>query len=470
MSKAEIGLVGLGTMGAMLSLNIAEKGFPIAVWNMEPEVTDVFVRDAGDLADKITPAKTLEDFVAAIAVPRSIILMIPAGAPVDEMIGKLKPLLDKDDLLIDAGNADFHDSNRHAEEAARDGFRFLGIGVSGGSEGARNGPSIMGGGEKSDWDRVAHILRAISAKYEGTPCATYMGPGGAGHFVKAVHNGIEYADMQMIAEVYGVLRDGMGMSAAEIAKVFARWNDGPLQSYLIEIAAKVASAADPHSDKPILDMILDAAGQKGTGRWTVIEAQHLGAPVSVIEAAVAARNLSSRVSERAAGEDIFGAAPKRLAPGALSIDTLEQALIAGKILCYAQGFEMIATAARKFDWPLPLPEIAEVWREGCIIRSAMLNDMASALKATPDQNLMFAAYFAEHLKTSQQSLREAVAVAALNGLPMPALSSGLAYFDIMRTARSTANMIQGLRDFFGAHGFDRIDGQDIHHGPWNKRG
>ncbi|MDE3026983.1 MAG: NADP-dependent phosphogluconate dehydrogenase [Paracoccaceae bacterium] len=466
MSNAEIGLIGLGTMGAMLALNIAEKGFTIAVWNRTTATTHSFFADAGELAQRITPTDTLADLVAAIKPPRAIILMVPAGPAVDEQIAALTPLLSSGDMIIDAGNANFHDTDRRAADAAKGGPRFLGIGVSGGEEGARHGPSIMGGGQREDWDHVAPILRAISAKYEDEPCATYMGPAGAGHFVKAVHNGIEYADMQMIAEVYGVLRDGMGMSATAIAEVFRKWNNGPLQSYLIEISGEVSAATDPLTGTPMLDLILDRAGQKGTGRWTVIEAQQLAAPVTVIEAAVAARNLSARLTERQTGEATFGFAPQRLAPGALTIDTLEHALIAGKILCYAQGFAMIQDAAKAFNWPLPLPDIARVWREGCIIRSAMLNDMASALAEHPGQNLMLAPAFTERLKSSHGALRETVALAARQGLPMPALSAGLAYFDIMRTARSTANMIQGQRDFFGAHGFDRTDGADHHHGPW----
>ena len=460
---SEIGLIGLGTMGAALASNIAEKGFDIAVWNRTTSVTRDFAAEAGPLADKITPTETLEDFVAAIDKPRAIILMVPAGDPVDAQIKALRPLLDADDMIIDAGNALFHDTNRRADELD---IPFLGIGVSGGEEGARHGPSIMGGGPRANWDRVAHILEAISAKYEGTPCATWMGEGGAGHFVKAVHNGIEYADMQMIAEVYGIMRDGMGMETRAIGDVFARWNEGPLQSYLIEISGAVAHADDPKTGGPILDLIVDAAGQKGTGRWTAIEAQHLAAPIPVIEAAVVARNLSSRRGERAKGEELFGTGPETLAKDALSIDQLEQALIAGKILCYAQGFGMIDAASDHFGWALPLPQIAEVWREGCIIRSAMLNDMAKALTEAPDDNLMFAPYFADHLKKTHAALRQVVATATLHGIACPALGGGVAYFDAMRTARGTANMIQGQRDYFGRHSFARLDGGDGHHGPW----
>ncbi|MBN8632224.1 MAG: NADP-dependent phosphogluconate dehydrogenase [Rhodobacterales bacterium] len=464
MQKPNVGLVGLGTMGAALALNIAEKGFPIAVWNRTASVTTEFQAGAGELAARIVPTETLAGLVEAMAPPRAIILMVPAGKAVDDMLAALTPYLAPDDLVIDAGNANFHDTNRRA--AAGLPFRFMGIGVSGGEEGARHGPAIMAGGTADDWARMAPVFRAIAAKAEdGTPCADHMGETGAGHFVKAVHNGIEYADMQMIAEVYGVMRDGLGMSAAEIAPVFARWNEGVLRSYLIEISSEVAAAVDPVKGGPLLDMIVDAAGQKGTGRWTAIEAQNLGTPIPVIEAAVMARNVSSRQSERAAGEALYGAAPER---AKVSLEDLEQALIAGKILCYAQGFAMMTAAAGEFGWALDMPRVARVWRAGCIIRSAMLNDMAEALSEDPARNLMLAPFFADHLRRTLPALRRVVSAGALHGLGLPALSAGLAWFDLMRTARGTANMIQGQRDFFGLHGFKRLDGVDQPHGPWAK--
>ncbi|MBL4916815.1 NADP-dependent phosphogluconate dehydrogenase [Szabonella alba] len=468
MSQSEIGLIGLGTMGAMLALNIAEKGFAISVWNRTTEVTHRFAAEAGELAAQITPTETLQALVASIRSPRAIILMVPAGQAVDDQIAALRPLLDPEDLIIDAGNANFRDTNRRA--AAANGYRFLGIGVSGGEEGARHGPAIMGGGDAQDWDRVAPVLNAIAAKYEGHPCAGRMGEAGAGHFVKTVHNGIEYADMQMIAEVYGVMRDGMGMQAPAIAAVLDDWNKGPLQSYLIEISAAVAGVIDERARKPILDVILDRAGQKGTGRWTVIEAQHLAAPIPVIDAAVTARNTSARLEERRAGQAVFGPAPELLPTDALTLRDLEQAMIAGKILCYAQGFALISAASSDFGWLLPLPDIARVWRAGCIIRSSMLNDMATALTEDAGRNLMLAPFFADHLKACHGALRKVVAAGATHGLPLPALASGLAWFDMMRTERSTANMIQGQRDFFGAHGFQRLDGGENHHGPWAMRG
>ncbi|WP_240790270.1 NADP-dependent phosphogluconate dehydrogenase [Rhodobacter sp. SY28-1] len=460
--KPQTGLIGLGTMGAALALNIAEKGFPIAVWNRTTSVTHAFKADAGPLASQITPTDTLADLVAALQPPRAIILMVPAGPAVDDMLTALTPHLGPDDLVIDAGNANFHDTNRRT--AAGLPFRFMGIGVSGGEEGARHGPAIMAGGNPEDWTRMAPVLQAIAARAEdGTPCADHMGQAGAGHFVKAVHNGIEYADMQMIAEVYGVMRDGLGMTAPQIAPVFARWNEGTLRSYLVEISAAVAAATDPIVKGPLLDMIVDAAGQKGTGRWTAIEAQNLAAPIPVIEAAVMARNVSARRDERAKGEALYGPAPQR---ADVSLDDLENALIAGKILCYAQGFAMLTAAAKDFGWALDMPAIARVWRAGCIIRSAMLNDMATALAEDPARNLMLAPFFADHLRRSVPALRRVVAAGALNGLGLPALSSGLAWFDLMRTARGTSNMIQGQRDFFGLHGFQRLDGLDHPHGPW----
>ena len=464
MTQTHIGLIGLGTMGAALALNIAEKGFPIAVWNRTGDVTQRFHAGAGDLAARIVPAVLMAEFVAAITPPRSIILMVPAGAAVDDQLAALAPLLGPDDLVIDAGNANFHDTNRRSAVGLP--FRFIGIGVSGGEEGARHGPAIMAGGAVADWDRIAPVLTAIAARAEdGTPCAAPMGPAGAGHFVKAVHNGIEYADMQMIAEVYGVMRDGLGMAAPGIADVFQGWNNGPLKSYLIEISGTVAAAADPLGAGALLDMIVDSAGQKGTGRWTAIEAQHLAAPVPVIEAAVMARNVSARRAERAAGQARFGAAPQDVA-GQVSLDDLEQALIAGKILCYAQGFAMIGAAAQDFGWSLPLAGIARVWRAGCIIRSAMLNDMAQALAEDAGRNLILAPAFATRLEACLPALRKVVALGALNGLALPALAAGLSWFDLMRTARGTANMIQGQRDLFGAHGYARLDGRDAPHGPW----
>jgi len=464
--SADIGLIGLGTMGAALALNIADNGFGVAVFNRTTEVTKEFAAGAGDLASKVTPTETLEELVAALSTPRAIILMVPAGPIVDAQIAALRPLLDKDDLIIDAGNANYHDTVRRSKAAEEEGVPFIGMGVSGGEEGARFGPAIMGGGPRAAWDRVAPIMKAISAKFQDSPCATWMGTDGAGHFVKTVHNGIEYADMQMIAEAYGIMRDGLGMDALAVSEVFAKWNEGPLKSYLIEISAEVSGVDDPKTGSAMLDVILDRAGQKGTGRWTAIEALMLGAPATTIEAAVAARNLSSRLDERKQGEDIFGAAPQAIDASDGFIGQLEQALLAGKIACYAQGFGLLAAASDEYDWSLDMGDIARVWRAGCIIRSSMLDDMASALSGDASLNLMFAPYFSDLLARSHGGLRFVVAQGAIAGTPVPALSAALSYFDMMRTGRGTANMLQAQRDYFGRHSFERVDGGSGHHGPW----
>ena len=469
-NSPHLGLIGLGTMGAALALNIAENGYPIAVFNRTPAVTDAFIAGAGDLAAKLTPAKTLQDFVAAITPPRSIILMVPAGPVVDDQIAALRPLLGPGDLIIDAGNANYADTERRSRETANDAFDFMGIGVSGGEDGARHGPSIMAGGDAAQWDRVGSILETISAKYQGEACAALMGPGGAGHFVKMVHNGIEYADMEMIAETYALMRDGMGFDASQVAQTFETWDKGTLASYLIEISGKVARAIDPITGAPMLDVILDKAGQKGTGRWTVIEAQQLAVAIPVIEAAVTARNLSARLADRKKGAEVFGAMPQPLPQGVLDTDTLERALIAGKILCYAQGFEMLARASAEFDWNLPMSTIAKIWRNGCIIRSEMLNDMASALAAHPGESLIFAEPFTSLLRENEAALRKTVIAATGAGIAVPALAAGLSWFDTMRSPRGSANMIQAQRDFFGAHGFERLDGKDAPHGPWGAHG
>ncbi|TNJ43290.1 NADP-dependent phosphogluconate dehydrogenase [Phaeobacter sp. B1627] len=467
-ANSTVGLIGLGTMGAALALNIAENGFRISVFNRTTSVVDEFVSTAGELAEQIVPTRSLTEFVASLQRPRTIILMVPAGPVVDAQIEALRGYLDAGDLVIDAGNANYHDTNRRMEEAAQAPYSFLGVGVSGGEDGARHGPSIMVGGQQDDWLRVAPMLKSISAKYEDESCADYMGAGGAGHFVKMVHNGIEYADMQMIAEGYSLMSHGMSLPLEQIAAAFDEWNKGPLSSYLIEISGQIAHSRDRHTGAPILDVILDRAGQKGTGRWTAIEAQHLGVAVPVIEAAVCARNLSAGIDNRAAGAAAFGELPD--AGGAstdLTLAELEQALIAGKILCYAQGFDMLAAASSQFDWDLPMDRIAKVWRNGCIIRSDMLNEMAQALADKNAPLLIFSEPFTEMLRKAEPALRKTVQCAIAAGIAVPALSAGLSWFDTIRTRRSSANVIQAQRDFFGAHGFERTDAIDDPHGPWS---
>jgi len=467
---ADIGLIGLGVMGSSLALNMAEKGYTVAVFNRTLSKVDAFVADAGSLADRLVPTRDLATLVAAVDPPRPVVLMVQAGAAVDEQAEALFPFLASGDMLIDAGNANFRDTRRRAESFSERGIDFVGIGVSGGEEGARHGPSIMAGGNEASWRRIGPILSAIAAKFEGEPCAARVGPDGAGHFVKTMHNGIESADMQMCAETYGIMRDGLELSAAEMAAVFEKWDRGRLKSYLIEISADVLAAVDPDSGKPMVEVILDRAGQKGTGRWAAIEAQEMAVPATVIEAAVAARVQSSAKEARIADEARFGKAARRLAPADRDafLDRLESALLAGKIAAYAQGFAAMEAASERWDWQTPLGTVAKIWRAGCIIRSAFLDDIAHAYGAgVGGANLMTVAPFDAHLKETHEALRSIVSDAVLAGIPVPALSAALAYFEMARTARSTADLIQGQRDFFGAHGFERTDRPgDGFHGPW----
>lgn len=466
---ANIGVYGLGTMGSALALNLASKGFRVAVSNREADWIDGFVTEAGTLADQITGAVELDEFVAAIARPRSILFMIPSGAPMDAMIAAITPLLDDGDTLIDGGNADFNDTRRRSEAFDGTGLHFVGMGVSGGEEGARHGPSMMVGGTAHSWEQLAPMVKAIAAKFEGDPCVDHLGPDGAGHFVKTVHNGIEYADMQMIAEIYGLLRDGAGQPAPQIGAMFESWQDGPLSSYLIEVSAAALQTMDGQSDVPLVDVILDQAGQKGTGRWTLIEALKMGQSASTIEAAVGARGWSSEKATRVLAGPLLPAGADQ--PQIPSAAMLEQALLAGRILAHAQGFRVLAAAAEEFDWSLDLARISEIWRAGCIIRSALLDDFAEAFRTElPAGELILAPKMRAALAQSLPALRETVASGVKAGVPLPALSAALAWYDTMRHARGTANLIQAQRDFFGAHGFARTDADGKHHGQWNRGG
>ena len=469
MSKAEIGVIGLGVMGSNLALNISEKGYVVAVYNRTTSRTGAFFESAGELRQNIVPCASLQEFVAQIKPPRPVILMVQAGKAVDEQIEGLRPLMAKGDIVIDAGNANFRDTIRRFGELQGTGLTFIGMGVSGGEEGARHGPSIMVGGKEEAYRRVEPVLTSIAAKFEGEPCCAWLGEGGAGHFVKTIHNGIEYADMEMIAEIYGVLRDGFGMAAADIGAIFAKWNEGRLNSYLIEITAEVLRTQDPQTGNPIVDMIFDRAGQKGTGRWSAIEAQMMGVPATTIESAVAARSLSAEKALREAAAELYGSepAPQPATPDASFIDDLELALFAGKIAAYAQGFAVMAEASSEFKWNLPMATIARIWRAGCIIRSQFLGTMARAFEAEGrTENLLMIGEFARMMQEASPSLRRVVAHAAGAGLPVPALSAALGHFESFRRARGTANLIQGQRDFFGAHGFERIDAKGEFHGPW----
>jgi 6-phosphogluconate dehydrogenase len=469
MAHAEIGLIGLGVMGANLALNIAEKGFSVAVFNRTVETTAQFHAASGALADRVIPCRTMAEFAMAIRPPRPVIILVKAGDPVDGQISQLRNLLSAGDIIIDAGNANFRDTIRRFSDLEGSGLTFIGMGVSGGEEGARHGPSIMVGGTEQSYSRVEKVLTAIAAKYNGESCCAWLGKDGAGHFVKTIHNGIEYADMQMIAEIYGILRDSLGLSAQAIATIFERWNGGRLNSFLVEITGKVLAVADAKTGLPLVDVILDRAGQKGTGKWSVIEAQNMGVPATSIEAAVAARSLSSMKTERERAEAAYGIPVSRLRPEnpTAFVAELEAALYAGKIAAYAQGFAVMEQASLEFGWRLPMPVIARIWRAGCIIRSQFLDRIAEAFAATDGRgNLLLAPDFVTMMKETHGSLRNVVGQASQSGSPVPALSSALAYFDSYRQGRGTANLIQGQRDYFGAHGFERIGETGAHHGPW----
>lgn len=464
MSQVHFGLVGLGTMGSALALNIAENGFPIAVITRKTDVADAFMVEAGPLAERIVNCgNSIPDFVAAMDRPRNIILMVPAGPAVDQVIAEYAPLLQEGDTIIDAGNANFHDTRRRTQDMAARGLNFIGMGVSGGEYGARNGPSMMIGGDPKAFAPIREMIEAIAAKYEGAPCAAHVGPDGAGHFVKTVHNGIEYADMQFLAEVWGLMRDGMGMAPSDAGEVMARWNQGPLKSYLVEISGKVLAATDSKTGKPVVDIILDRAGQKGTGRWTVIEALSLGQSASSIEAAVGGRSWSSQIDVRTAAAKVLGGT------GAVDVSEgdLEAALLAGRILSHAQGFEVMQAASDEYGWDIDMARVAEIWRAGCIIRSALLDDISDAYhEGLPHGRLWLAPRFADTLRNGTDAMRRVLGAAIAAGLPMPAMSATLAWYDTMRQARGTTDLIQAQRDFFGAHSFERVDSEGAHHGPW----
>ncbi|SLN63999.1 6-phosphogluconate dehydrogenase, decarboxylating [Roseovarius litorisediminis] len=464
MSKSQIGVYGLGTMGSALALNMADHGFDVAVTNRETDWIAGFMAEAGDLAGKLHPYDKLKDFVAGLATPRIILFMIPSGKPMDMMIESIAPLLEAGDTIIDGGNADFHATRRRAQTLQAQDLHFVGMGVSGGEKGARFGPSMMVGGTAHSWQQLRPILRRIAARFEGDPCVDHLGPDGAGHFVKTVHNGIEYADMQVIAEVYGLLRNGAAWTPAQIGEMFERWDRGPLKSYLVEITGKALQYDDPVTGHPMVDVIKDAAGQKGTGRWTVVEAVRMGQSANMIEAAVGARSWSSEKDTRQQAQAILGGARSAIDADA---DTLAEAFLASRVLCYAQGFRILAAASVEYDWTLDFARIAEIWRAGCIIRSALLDDISEAFRGDlPAGQLILAPKFAEMLARTVPALRQVVASAVHGGHAVPAMSAALAWYDTMRQGFGTANIIQAQRDFFGHHGFERLGEEGKHHGPW----
>ena len=472
MAEHAIGVVGLATMGMNLARNLASHGTSVAVYNRTRKRTDEFMAEFGSEGD-FHPAFSLEELVQSLRPPRAILIMVKAGAPVDEAIDSLSLLLQQGDTLMDGGNSLFHDTRRRAASAAQRGLGFLGMGVSGGEEGALHGPSLMPGGPREAYERVAEMLKAIAAQVDGEPCCTYIGPDGAGHFVKMVHNGIEYADIQLIAESYDFLRQALGLDATELAEIFKDWNQGELQSYLIEITANVLAKRDDGSGASLVDQIEDEAEQKGTGRWTSQSALELGVPLTGITEAVFARMLSSQKQERVAASSILAGPSQatRSADRAALINDVRDALYAAKIVAYAQGFEHIVAGSKEYGWGVDLGSLATIWRGGCIIRAQFLNRIRDAYREQPDlPNLMLAPFFKDALASSQDAWRRVVKSAIDAGVPVPAFTSSLAYYDGYRRARGPANLIQGLRDYFGAHTYHRIDRDGAYHTRWAQDG
>ncbi len=464
MQKSDFGLIGLAVMGQNLVLNVESRGFQVSVYNRTTAVTDQFIAD--NPGKKLVGAKTLEEFVGSLASPRKIQIMVKAGAPVDAVIDQLVPLLDEGDIIIDGGNSLYTDTERRDEVLSQMGLRFIGAGVSGGEEGALKGPSIMPGGPASTWEVMKPIFESISAKIDGVPCVTHIGPGGAGHYVKMVHNGIEYGDMQLICEAYNIFK-AAGFTADEMAKVFTDWNNGELESYLIQITSKIFEEKDAETGKPIIDVIVDKAGQKGTGQWTLENAVENAIVISTINAAVEARILSSKKAQRvAASKELRGPKASITMEKADLIAKVHDALYASKIISYAQGLDLIKTMGEKKNWGLDLSAIARIWRGGCIIRARFLNHITEAYERNSGLvNLVLDPFFKEVLNRTQQNWRDTVALAVTNGIPVPAFSASLGYFDSYRAERLPANLLQAQRDFFGAHTYERLDkpaGQFFH--------
>ena len=466
--RADIGVTGLAVMGRNLARNFARNGFTVAVHNRSYGRTESLIAENGSEGNFI-PSESLEDFVASLATPRKVLIMVQAGAPTDAVIDSLVPLLDKGDIVIDAGNAHFPDTRRREAKLREHGLHFVGVGVSGGEEGALNGPSIMPGGSAESYTWLGPILEAISAKVDGEPCCTYVGPDGAGHFVKMVHNGIEYADMQLIAEAYDLLRQGLGLSASEIGDVFAEWNKGELESFLIEVSAEVLHHTDPKTGKAFVDIVLDQAQQKGTGRWTVQNALDLGVPITGIAEATFARALSGSVPQRSAA---VGVLPGHTEAWNINdregfIEDVRRALYASKVVAYSQGFDQIAAASAEFDWNINRGDMAKIWRDGCIIRARFLGRITEAYQRNGDLALLLAdPYFTEQVGAGVSAWRRVVAQAALHGVPVPAFSSSLSYYDGVRAERLPAALIQAQRDFFGAHTYRRVDTDGVYHTEW----
>lgn len=476
----DFGLIGLAVMGQNLILNAADHGYTVVAFNRTVSKVDLFLENEAK-GKSIVGAHSLEEFCQKLMRPRRIMLLVKAGTAVDDFISALLPLLDKGDIIIDGGNSHFPDSNRRTKELAAKGIRFVGAGVSGGEEGARYGPSLMPGGNEEAWPFIKEIFQSIAAKSDGEPCCDWVGDEGSGHFVKMVHNGIEYGDMQLICEAYDIMKRGYGMTNSEIGDVFAKWNNGVLNSFLIEITRDIMKYNDPEDGTPLVEKILDSAGQKGTGKWTAINALDLGMPVTLIGEAVFARCLSSIKAERVRASKVLQGPeiPPFSGDKEVAIADLEQALYASKIISYAQGFMLIREAAKQYSWKLNNPAIALMWRGGCIIRSVFLADITKAYRAKPDlENLLFNDFFKTAIHNSQAGWRRTVVKGIELGIPTPAFSTALSFYDGYRTKNLPANLLQAQRDYFGAHTF-RVkpeyaspplpEGKDIHIN-WTGRG
>ncbi|WP_323793789.1 NADP-dependent phosphogluconate dehydrogenase [Nocardioides sp.] len=467
---ATVGLTGLAVMGRNLARNIARQGHAIAVHNRSPEKTTALVEEFGEEGTFVA-TESLADFVAAIERPRVVLVMVKAGDATDAVIDDLVPLLDADDIVVDCGNAHFTDTMRRTDALAEHGLHFVGTGVSGGEVGALEGPSIMVGGSDEAYERLGPILESVAAVVDGEPCCAHVGEGGAGHFVKMVHNGIEYADMQLIAEAYDLLRSAAGLEPAAIADVFAGWNDGELESFLIEMTADVLRHADAETGTPFVDVVADAAAQKGTGRWTVQCALDLGVPITGIAEATFARSLSGHTKQRAAAREMFSTTPEgdRVEVDVdVFVDDLGAALYASKVVAYAQGFDQIAAGAEEHGWDIDLGEVAKIWRDGCIIRARFLGRITEAYADEPDlTTLLTTPFFADAVTDGVDAWRRVVTTAVQGGIPTPAFSSSLAYFDGLRRERLPAALIQALRDNFGAHTYKRVDRSGTFHTAWS---
>ncbi|WP_146335245.1 NADP-dependent phosphogluconate dehydrogenase [Bacillus licheniformis] len=469
MAKQQIGVVGLAVMGKNLALNIESRGFSVSVYNRSSEKTEEFLKEAE--GKNVVGTYSIEEFVASLEKPRKILLMVKAGTPTDATIQSLLPHLEKGDILIDGGNTYYKDTQRRNRELAERGIHFIGTGVSGGEEGALKGPSIMPGGQKEAHELVKPILEAISAKVDGEPCTTYIGPDGAGHYVKMVHNGIEYGDMQLISESYFILKHIVGLSSDELHEVFSEWNKGELDSYLIEITADIFTKKDEETGKPLVDVILDKAGQKGTGKWTSQSALDLGVPLPIITESVFARFISSMKEERVkASKLLAGPEAKPAAENKEElIEAVRKALFMSKICSYAQGFAQMKAASEEYGWDLKYGDIAMIFRGGCIIRAAFLQKIKEAYDRDPElDNLLLDPYFKNIVESYQGALRKTISLAVEQGIPVPCFSSALAYFDSYRTATLPANLIQAQRDYFGAHTYERTDKEGIFHTEWMK--